>query len=163
VDRRAEAEKTRALSEQFGLEVDPNEKVGLLSVGIQQRVEILKVLARGARTVILDEPTAVLTPQESRELFQTLRGFVAKGLTVLFISHHLEEVKEVSDVVTVLRNGKEVGAQPTANLSRGELVQMMVGRAISFERRPRERSAGTPVVEIRDLWARNDRRLQAVK
>jgi simple sugar transport system ATP-binding protein len=163
IDHRAEAEKTRALSKQFGLEVDPNEKVGLLSVGIQQRVEILKVLARGARTVILDEPTAVLTPQESRELFQTLRRFVAKGMTVLFISHHLEEVKEVSDFVTVLRNGKEVGARPTASLSREELVQMMVGRAISFERRPRPRSAGTPVVEIRDLWVRDDRRLQAVK
>jgi simple sugar transport system ATP-binding protein len=163
IDHRAEAERTLALSKQFGLEVDPNEKVGLLSVGIQQRVEILKVLARGAQTVILDEPTAVLTPQESRELFQTLRGFVAKGMTVLFISHHLEEVKEVSDVVTVLRNGKEVGAQPTASLSREALVQMMVGRTVSFERRPRRRSAGTPVVEVRDLWVRDDRRLQAVK
>jgi simple sugar transport system ATP-binding protein len=163
IDHRAEVGRTLALSKQFGLEVDPNEKVGLLSVGIQQRVEILKVLARGARTVILDEPTAVLTPQESRELFQTLRGFVAKGMTVLFISHHLEEVKEVSDVVTVLRNGKQVGAQPTASLSREELVQMMVGRAVSFERRPRQRSAGTPVVEIRDLWVRDDRRVQAVK
>jgi simple sugar transport system ATP-binding protein len=163
IDHRAEVERTLALSQQFGLEVDPYEKVGLLSVGIQQRVEILKVLARGARTIILDEPTAVLTPQESRELFQTLRGFVAEGMTVLFISHHLEEVMEVSDVVTVLRNGREVGAQPTASLSREELVQMMVGRAVSFERRPRERSAGTPVVEIRDLWVRDDRRLQAVK
>jgi simple sugar transport system ATP-binding protein len=163
IDHRAEVERTRALSQQFGLEVDPDEKVGLLSVGIQQRVEILKVLAHGARTIILDEPTAVLTPQESRELFQTLRGFVAEGMTVLFISHHLEEVMEVSDVVTVLRNGREVGAQPTASLSREELVQMMVGRAVSFERRPRERAAGTPVVEIRDLWVRDGRRLQAVK
>ena len=163
IDHRAEVERTLALSKQFGLDVDPSETVGLLSVGIQQRVEILKVLARGARTIILDEPTAVLTPQESRELFQTLRGFVAEGMTVLFISHHLEEVKEVSDVVTVLRNGREVGAQPTASLSREELVHMMVGRAVSFERRPRQRVVGTPEVEIRDLWVRDDRRLQAVK
>jgi general nucleoside transport system ATP-binding protein len=163
IDHRAQAEKTSALSKQFGLLVDPNEKVGLLSVGIEQRVEILKVLARGARTIILDEPTAVLTPQESRELFQTLRGFVAEGMTLLFISHHLEEVMEVSDVVTVLRNGREVGVRAVAGLSREELVQMMVGRAVSFERRRRSRAAGVPIVEIRDLWVRDDRRLQAVK
>jgi len=163
IDHRTEVERTLALSDQFGLEVDPNEKIRLLSVGIQQRVEILKVLARGARTIILDEPTAVLTPQESRELFVTLRGFVAEGMTVLFISHHLEEVMEVSDFVTVLRNGREVGAQPTASLSREELVQMMVGHAVSFDRRPRRKATGAAVVEVCNLWVRDDRRLQAVK
>ncbi|TIT16404.1 MAG: heme ABC transporter ATP-binding protein, partial [Mesorhizobium sp.] len=93
-----------------------------LSVGIEQRIEILKVLVRGARTIILDEPTAVLTPQESRELFQTLRSFVADGMTVIFISHHLEEVMEVSDTVTVLRNGRRVATRPTVELSKDELV-----------------------------------------
>jgi simple sugar transport system ATP-binding protein len=137
--------------------------VGLLSVGIEQRIEILKVLVRGAQTIILDEPTAVLTPQESRELFQTLRGFVSQGMTVLFISHHLEEVLEVSDTVTVLRLGKEVGVRSVAGLSKAELIQMMVGHAVSFDRRPRQKATGAPVVEIRDLWARDDRLLPALR
>jgi simple sugar transport system ATP-binding protein len=162
IDHAAQIEKTAALSRQFGLQVDPKERVGLLSVGIEQRIEILKVLVRGARTIILDEPTAVLTPQESRELFQTLRGFVAQGMTVIFISHHLEEVMEVSDNVTVLRHGKEVATRPTAGLSKSELVQMMVGRSISFDRRPRQPTAGGPVLQVRDLWARDDRRLPAL-
>jgi ABC-type uncharacterized transport system ATPase subunit len=162
IDHAAQIEKTIALSKQFGLSVDPTERVGLLSVGIEQRIEILKVLVRGARTIILDEPTAVLTPQESRELFQTLRGFVAQGMTVIFISHHLEEVMEVSDMVTVLRLGKEVATLPTASLKKAELVQMMVGRSVSFDRRPRQRSSGEPVLQVRDLWARDDRRLPAL-
>ena len=162
IDHGAQIEKTTALSRQFGLSVDPSERVGLLSVGIEQRIEILKVLVRGARTIILDEPTAVLTPQESRELFQTLRGFVAQGMTVIFISHHLEEVMEVSDTVTVLRLGKEVATRPTAGLRKSELVQMMVGRSVSFDRRPRQPSNGKTVLEVRDLWARDDRRLPAL-
>ncbi|MDW6022572.1 ABC transporter ATP-binding protein [Mesorhizobium sp. BAC0120] len=162
IDHAAQIEKTARLSKQFGLRVDPRERVGLLSVGIEQRIEILKVLVRGARTIILDEPTAVLTPQESRELFQTLKGFVAQGMTVIFISHHLEEVMEVSDTVTVLRHGKEVATRPTAGLSKSELVQMMVGRSVGFDRRPRKPGNGEPVLKVRDLWARDDRRLPAV-
>ena len=127
--RRADREARASSRERFGLQVDPTERVGLLSVGIEQRIEILKVLVRGARTIILDEPTAVLTPQESRELFQTLRGFVAEGMTVIFISHHLEEVMEVSDTVTVLRNGKQVATRPTAGTHQG--------RAGAHDGRPR--------------------------
>jgi simple sugar transport system ATP-binding protein len=163
IDHRAQSESTAVLSRQFGLQVDPNERVGLLSVGIEQRIEILKVLVRGARTIILDEPTAVLTPQESRELFRTLRAFVSQGMTVLFISHHLEEVMEVSDTVTVLRLGKEIGVRPVAGLSKAELVQMMVGHAISFDRSPRQKAKGAPVVEVRDLWARDERLLPALR
>src|SRR5579871_5054220 len=163
IDHRAQIERTAALSRQFGLRVDPKERVALLSVGIEQRIEILKVLVRGAGTIILDEPTAVLTPQESRELFQTLRGFVAHGMTVLFISHHLEEVMEVSDVVTVLRDGREVGTRPTAGLGKSELVEMMVGRTVNFDRRPRPPCAGGTVLEVRDLWARDERRLPALR
>ena len=162
IDHAAQIEKTASLSRQFGLQVDPTERVGLLSVGIEQRIEILKVLVRGARIIILDEPTAVLTPQESRELFQTLRGFVAQGMTVIFISHRLEEVMDVSDTVTVLRHGKEVATRPTASLKKPELVQMMVGRPVSFDRRPRQPSAGEPVLQVRDLWARDERRLPAL-
>jgi len=163
IDHTAQIEKTRELSERFGLKVDPEERVSLLSVGIEQRIEILKVLARGARTIILDEPTAVLTPQESRELFQTLRGFVAGGMTVIFISHHLEEVMEVSDTVTVLRHGKHVATRPTTELTKGDMVRMMVGRDVSFDRRPREKVSGEIVLDVNNLWARDDRRLPALR
>ncbi|TGS42837.1 MULTISPECIES: ABC transporter ATP-binding protein [unclassified Mesorhizobium] len=163
IDHAAQIERTRDLSKRFGLHVDPTERVGLLSVGIEQRIEILKVLVRGARTIILDEPTAVLTPQESRELFQTLRSFVAEGMTVIFISHHLEEVMEVSDTVTVLRNGRKVATRPASELSKDELVRMMVGREVSFDRRPRAALHGGAVLEVKDLWARDDRRLPAVR
>jgi simple sugar transport system ATP-binding protein len=163
IDHRAQIAQTAALSRKFGLQVDPTERVGLLSVGIEQRIEILKVLVRGARTIILDEPTAVLTPQESRELFQTLRDFVARGMTILFISHHLEEVTQVSDTVTVLRHGKKISTQPTASLGKSELVQMMVGRAVNFDRRPRSRMNGRAVLDVHDLWARDDRALPALR
>ncbi|ESZ30311.1 ABC transporter ATP-binding protein [Mesorhizobium sp. L2C084A000] len=163
IDHAAQVERTRELSKRFGLQVDPTERVGLLSVGIEQRIEILKVLVRGARTIILDEPTAVLTPQESRELFQTLRSFVAEGMTVIFISHHLEEVMEVSDTVTVLRNGRKVATRPTAELSKDELVHMMVGREVSFDRRARASLHGDVVLEVKDLWARDDRLLPALR
>ncbi|WP_027056015.1 ABC transporter ATP-binding protein [Mesorhizobium erdmanii] len=163
IDHKAQIARTQELSKRFGLHVDPTERVGLLSVGIEQRIEILKVLVRGARTIILDEPTAVLTPQESRELFQTLRSFVAEGMTVIFISHHLEEVMEVSDTVTVLRNGRKVATRPTSELSKDELVRMMVGREVSFDRRPRAAPDGDIVLDVKDLWARDDRRLPAVR
>ncbi len=163
IDRKAQAEATRTLSARFGLRVDPDERVGLLSVGIEQRIEILKVLARGARIIILDEPTAVLTPQESRELFGTLRGFVAAGITVLFISHHLEEVMAVSDTVTVLRNGRHIATRPTAEVDKAELVRLMVGRNISFDRRPRGQTTGPVVLDVDGLWARDERNLPAVR
>jgi ABC-type uncharacterized transport system ATPase subunit len=126
IDHHAQIRETRRLSRDFGLQVDPTEAVGLLSVGIEQRIEILKVLARGARIIILDEPTAVLTPQESRELFQTLRGFVAQGMTVIFITHHLEEVMAVSDRVTVLRH--DIGA--TEAIHDEIMRQREAGRAV---------------------------------
>jgi ABC-type uncharacterized transport system ATPase subunit len=163
IDHTAQVARTRELSKRFGLHVDPAERVGLLSVGIEQRIEILKVLVRGARTIILDEPTAVLTPQESRELFQTLRSFVAEGMTVIFISHHLEEVMEVSDTVTVLRNGRKVATLATAELNKDQLVHMMVGREVSFDRRPRAALHGDVVLEVKDLWARDDRLLPALR
>ncbi|MCB1494749.1 MAG: ABC transporter ATP-binding protein [Bauldia sp.] len=163
VDHKAQIAETERLSRDFGLKVDPTEQVGLLSVGIEQRIEILKVLARGARIIILDEPTAVLTPQESRELFQTLRGFVAQGMTVIFITHHLEEVMAVSDTVTVLRLGRKVDTRPTADVTKNDLVQMMVGRSVSFDRRQREPSTGGTVLSVKDLWCRDDRGLPAVR
>jgi simple sugar transport system ATP-binding protein len=163
IDHKAQAERTLALSQKFGLRVDPNERVAGLSVGIEQRIEILKVLARNARTIILDEPTAVLTPQESRDLFRTLRGFVEEGMTVIFISHHLEEVMAVSDTITVLRDGRVVATKPTTALSKRELVRLMVGRDVSFDRRARTAIDGATALQISDLWARDDRGLPALK
>jgi simple sugar transport system ATP-binding protein len=163
IDRRAQAAKVRELSDRFGLRVDPDDRVRDLSVGIHQRIEILKVLIRGARTVILDEPTAVLTPQESRDLFRILRGFVAQGMTVIFITHHLDEVVELSDMVTVLRHGRTVATRPTAEVTKSDLVQMMVGKQVSFDRPARKGEAGGAVLDVRELWARDDRGLPALR
>ena len=114
----------------FGLPVDPSARVARLSVGERQRVEILKALYRDARVLILDEPTAVLTPQESEALFATLRGMVAEGLSVIFISHKLDEVLRVSDRIAVLRAGRLVATMPAAGTSKAALAEVMVGRAI---------------------------------
>lgn len=157
IDNVAQENEARALSERFGLAIDPSSKVSELSVGAEQRVEILKVLARGARTVILDEPTAVLTPQEARELFSILRGFTAQGMTIIFISHHLDEVMEVSDTVTVLRDGAVVDTVPREGLTEEALVRMMVGRDVNFDRRVRDATEGSPALRLSDVTARDGR------
>lgn len=162
IDRTAQIAAVRDVAERAGLRVDPTQAVRELSVGSQQRVEILKVLARGARTVILDEPTAVLTPQESRELFRTLRGFTAQGMTVVLISHHLDEVLEVSDTVTVLRDGMVVGSEPAPTLTEARLAQMMVGRPVTWGRRARSGSTGEPVLRLDSVYARDGRGLPAL-
>lgn len=122
--------RIQQLAQDFGLAVDPAAKVGDLSVGERQRVEILKALYRDARILILDEPTAVLTPQESDALFATLKKLVAKGLAIIFISHKLHEVLAVSDRILVLRQGKLVAARETAGATRAELAELMVGRPV---------------------------------
>src|SRR5579864_5323647 len=127
------AKQIRALSEQYQLSVDPHQPVWQLSVGEQQRVEILKTLQRGARILILDEPTAVLTPQESEALMRTLRQIANEGRTVILISHKLEEVRSVADRVTVLRGGEVVAAGiPIADVSTRDLARLMVGDSNSL-------------------------------
>src|SRR5436190_12370436 len=121
------------LSERYGLHVDPRARIWQLSLGEQQRVEILKALYRDARILILDEPTAVLTPQEAGVLFETLREMAAEGRTVIFISHKLHEVEAVSDRVTVLRNGRNVETVSTADATQRSLAALMVGREIGGE------------------------------
>lgn len=123
-----------ALAAQYHLEVDPEARIWQLSVGEQQRVEILKILYRGARVLILDEPTAVLTPIEAEALFTTLRAMVAEGRSVIFISHKLDEVMAVADRVTVLRGGRTVGCVKTDDTTTGDLASMMVGRSVEFSR-----------------------------
>ncbi|MCC5973003.1 MAG: ABC transporter ATP-binding protein [Rubellimicrobium sp.] len=162
IDRAAQSARVRDLSRRTGLTVDPDRPVRELSVGIEQRVEILKVLARGARTVILDEPTAVLTPQESRDLFRTLRGFTEAGMSVILITHHLDEVMAASDRVTVLRDGAAIGTEVTAETTEGRLAQMMVGRPVTFGRKARAATGGATVLSLRNVDAHDDRGLQAL-
>ena len=163
IDHKAQIEKVREISNTFGLRVDPTKRVSELSVGAEQRVEILKAMARGAEIVILDEPTAVLTPQESRELFAILRNFVQKGMTVIFISHHLSEVMQHSETITVLRDGKAVGSKPTAEMTEDMLVRMMVGREVNFSRPPRRRSDGAEVLKLSNVYARDGRGTPVLK
>ena len=130
LDRETAAQRIRAISEQYGLDVDPHALVGDLPVGIQQRVEIIKLLYRQADILILDEPTAVLTPQEVRGLFQVIRSLLAKGKSIIFISHKLKEVLEISDAIVVLRGGRVAGtADPKASNERS-LASLMVGREV---------------------------------
>jgi simple sugar transport system ATP-binding protein len=150
------------LSEEYGLKVDPRAYVWQLSVGEQQRVEIMKTLYRGARLIILDEPTAVLTPQEVTDLFATLRRMVTEGHSLVFISHKLQEVMAISDRVTVLRDGKVIGTRPTSEVTRSELVRMMVGRELK-ELEPRPIEPGPPRLKVEDLHATGDRGTEALR
>ncbi|MGQ9477143.1 MAG: ABC transporter ATP-binding protein [Candidatus Bipolaricaulia bacterium] len=156
-------EKLREIARAYGLEVDPQAKVFELSVGEQQRVEILKALYRQVQILIMDEPTSVLTPQEVERLFTTIRALVEAGLTVIFITHKLDEVLEVSDRVTVLRKGKVVATLPTKEADKATLARMMVGREVIFrlERGPAKR--GEKLLEVRALRALNDRGLLAIR
>jgi simple sugar transport system ATP-binding protein len=163
-DRRALEARVGELAEQFGLAVDPRAKIWQLSVGEQQRVEILKALHRDARVLILDEPTAVLTPQEARALFATLRAMAADGRTIVFISHKLHEVLEVSDRITVLRGGRVVSTVASADATPEGLAALMVGREVEIGRRqPSRGPAGAVVLEAHDLFAEGDRGLPALR
>jgi simple sugar transport system ATP-binding protein len=155
--------RIRELAAQYGLDVDPTAKVWQLSVGQQQRVEILKALYRDATILIMDEPTSVLTPQEVDALFATLRTLVDDGLTILFITHKLDEVMEVSDRVTVLRKGKVVATVNTRDTSKAELAERMVGREVVFRIDKPPAEPGDVVLEVTDLRAHNDRGLPALR
>ena len=159
LDARTIESRVEELSNRYGLAVDPRAKVWQLSVGEQQRVEILKVLYRGAKVLILDEPTAVLTPQEADVLFATLRAMVAEGRTVIFISHKLDEVMAVSDRVTVLRGGKTVGTVDTKDSSTRDLARLMVGREVVFNRVERTvaADASSVVLSLDSVSALDDR------
>ena len=161
--RRAVVERIRELSGRYGLEVDPLARVWQLSIGEQQRVEILKMLYRGSRVLVLDEPTSVLTPQEAKQLFATLRRMTGEGHGVVFISHKMEEVLALSDRLTVLRKGVRVSTVPASGVTREELAEMMVGRKVDFQVPPREGRSGATVLECRDLRARNDRGVEVLK
>jgi len=150
-------ERTARVMDEVGLHVDPAAEIWQLSVGEQQRVEITRTLARGARILILDEPTAVLTAQEARELFTVMRGLVAGGRTVVFISHKLNEVLEVSDRITVLRGGRNVVTRPTYGATPRELARLMTGEAREVTADARAAPGDQPVLTIEGMTARGAR------
>jgi ABC-type uncharacterized transport system ATPase subunit len=163
LDRERARRTTIDLSQRFGMRIDPDAIVRDLSVGLRQRVEILKALARGARILILDEPTAVLTPQEATELFTTLKDLVAQGMTVIFISHKLSEVMRVSNRVTVMRNGAGVGTVNTDATSPTELASLMIGRDVLPRVDKEPARPGKMVLEVNALRATDDRGVAALR
>jgi simple sugar transport system ATP-binding protein len=157
-------EEVAALEAQYGLRVDPQAKIWQLSVGEQQRVEILKSLYRGANILILDEPTAVLAPQEIGELMETMRSIVAEGKSIIFISHKLHEVTEVADRVTVLRKGQATAeGLSMEGLEKEDLARLMVGRSVVFRVTKEAQSPGEVVLEIDRVSAENDKGRPALK
>jgi simple sugar transport system ATP-binding protein len=144
------------------LSVDPTAYVRDLPVGVQQRVEIIKLLYRQADILILDEPTAVLTPQESDELFKIMRALIAQGKSIVFITHKLREVMEVADRITVIRQGRVVGTTSPKKADRSKLAQMMVGRDVQLEVEKPEEKAGETVLRVENLVVASDRRQVAV-
>ena len=151
------------ISTRFGLAVAPDARVEGISVGRQQRVEILKALYRGAEILILDEPTAVLTPQEAKELFGIIKSLQAEGTSIIFISHKLNEVLEIADRITVLRRGKKIDTVPRAGATEEGLAKMMVGREVLLRVEKKPADPGDVVLEVRDLHVNDDRNLAAVR
>ncbi len=163
MDYAAAEARVRELSENFGLAVDPRDRIEEIGVGQQQRVEILKALYRGAEILILDEPTAVLTPQEAKELFAIIRGLTEQGKSIIFISHKLNEVLEIADRVTVLRRGKLIETLPIAGATEASLARSMVGREVLLHIEKGPASPGDPLLEVEDLHVDDDRGLEQVR
>jgi ABC-type uncharacterized transport system ATPase subunit len=163
LDLKSGRKRLLALQERFGLRVDPEAKVWTLSVGEQQKVEILKALYRDVDILIMDEPTAVLALSETVELFQTLKSLVQEGRSVVFISHKLHEVMAISDRIVVLRGGEVVAERRTSETDKRELANLMVGRDVLERIEKKSLSPGRPVLEIQDLKALNDKKLLALK
>ncbi len=162
LDRGIVAQRIRQLSQQYGLEVEPEVHVKDLTVGAQQRVEIIKVLYRQADILILDEPTAVLTPQEADDLVRIMRGMVKQGKSIIFISHKLREVLAASDTISVMRAGKMVGSVKPAEATPALLAEMMVGRKVILQVDKAPAKPGAPVLHVENLQAQDERQHMAV-
>jgi general nucleoside transport system ATP-binding protein len=163
LDYDAAVERVRDISTRFGLAVNPSAKVANISVGQQQRVEILKALYRGAEILILDEPTAVLTPQEAGELFGIIKSLQADGTSIIFISHKLNEVLEIADRITVLRRGKKIDTVPREGATEETLARMMVGREVLLRVEKRPSEPGDKLLELKNVNVNDDRGLPAVR
>ncbi len=162
VDHREASKRVGALADRFGFNLDPHAKVGSLSVGQQQRVEILKALYREARILVLDEPTAVLTPHETDEIFALLRRLAADGRSIVFISHKLYEVLAVADRITVIRRGRVIGERRPGETTEAELAELMVGREVELTVNRGESHAGETVLRVEGLRIADDRRQEVV-
>ena len=154
--------RVRELALQFGFGIDPDAKIEDISVGQQQRVEILKALYRRADILILDEPTAVLTPQEATELFGILKGLQREGMSIIFISHKLNEVLEIADRITVLRRGRKIDTVPREGATEEGLARMMVGREVLLRVDKPPATPGEVVLELEDVHVRDDRGIEKV-
>lgn len=156
-------EMVKEVADKYGLNIDPDSKISDLSVGIQQRVEILKILFKGAELLIFDEPSAVLTPQEVIELYAIMRNLIKEGKTIIFITHKLQEVLDLSDNITVIRRGKDVGNLPTSEATKEKIATMMVGRQVLFNLDVKDVEIGDVSVKVKDLRAKNDLNQEKVK
>ncbi|PLR94781.1 ABC transporter ATP-binding protein [Bacillus sp. T33-2] len=157
------AKRIEELSKHYGLNVDPHAKIEDISVGMQQRVEIMKMLYREAEVLILDEPTAVLTPVEIEELMKIMRNLIKEGKSIIIITHKLKEIKAVADRCTVIRRGKSIGTVNVAEASEASLAEMMVGRHVSFKVDKKESTPGDVVLKIDSLSVKNNRKVMGLK
>ncbi|MFJ7404927.1 MULTISPECIES: ABC transporter ATP-binding protein [unclassified Lysinibacillus] len=157
------AKKVQALSEKYGLDVDPNAKIEDITVGMQQRVEILKTLYRGAEILIFDEPTASLTPQEITELIQIMRRLIAEGKSIILITHKLKEIMDVSDRVTIIRKGEGIGTVVTTETNPNHLAELMVGRQVEFKTEKIDANPTDEVLSIENLVVTDYRNIDKVK
>ena len=163
IQKKEAREKVLVLSEKYGLKIDPDARIEDITVGMQQRVEILKMLYRDNEILIFDEPTAVLTPQEINELLQTMREFANEGKSILFITHKLNEIMAVADRCTVLRKGKLIGTVDIKDTTKEELSRMMVGRDVSFKVEKKEKKPEDVVLSVRNLSVPSNHKKDAVK
>jgi simple sugar transport system ATP-binding protein len=163
LDLRTARRRIHELSREYGLEVDPDAVVEDLSVGIQQRVEIVKALYRNVRILVLDEPTAVLTPQEVEDLFRVMRNLTLRGVSIIFITHKLKEVMAIADRITVMRRGRVVGTTTPAETSEQGLASMMVGREVLLRVEKAEATPGEVVLDVRDLTVLDERKVEAIR
>ncbi len=162
LDMKKAVEDIQKLSEQYGLHVDPHAKIEDISVGMQQRVEILKALYRGVEVLILDEPTAVLTPQEIKELIAIVRNLTKEGKTIIIITHKLKEIKEIADYCTIIRRGKYIDTVDVSVTTEQELASKMVGREVSFKVDKKEKQQGEAVLKIDNLTVKDNRGINKV-
>ena len=163
VDVKSGAKRILELSQRYGLNVDPYAKIEDISVGMQQRVEILKMLYRNAEVLILDEPTAVLTPQEIQDLIKIMKNLVDEGKSIILITHKLKEIKAAADRCTVIRRGKLVGTVDVASTSQEQMAEMMVGRQVFFTVDKQEREAGAVILEVENLSVLSNRKVLGLK
>ncbi len=163
LDLKDASEKIRKLSAQYGLNVDPEARIENISVGMQQRVEILKMLYRDAEVLIFDEPTAVLTPQEIDDLLKIMRNLISEGKSIILITHKLREIKAIADRCTVIRLGKYINTVDVRDTSEAGMAEMMIGRQISFEIPRAEWKPGEVILETRDLSVMNARKVLGLK